>query len=297
VADDPGLHLLIITRAEALELIAAAIGSGARHELTALTEQAALEAITGPAAGTGRSFADGAAEKLVTDLRTTHVAATGEVLTDELVQPLLLQVVCDRLWRELPADVTVISARDARIYGDADTALAAYWGQLLAKIGVEHDLTARRLRALLLRKFVTTPGTRDAQYKGAALTAGIPNAVLAALADRHLLTSELRSGLRWFQLLSDRLIEPLRRAVDVASRAAGDVAGRASDVAGRAAGDVAGRASDVASRAGDVASRASRAARISRSARRAAPIGACRIPARGAARAGAGRARARRAAD
>ena len=42
----------------------------------------------------------------------------------------------------------------------------------------------------------------------------MPNALARALEDRHLLSAEHRSDSRWYQLLSDRLIEPLRNATD-----------------------------------------------------------------------------------
>jgi tetratricopeptide (TPR) repeat protein len=40
----------------------------------------------------------------------------------------------------------------------------------------------------------------------------MPNTVARSLVDRHLLASEHRSSTRWYQLLNDRLIEPLRHA-------------------------------------------------------------------------------------
>jgi tetratricopeptide (TPR) repeat protein len=49
-------------------------------------------------------------------------------------------------------------------------------------------------------------------YEGLADTAGMPNAVLRDLEEQHLLSSEPRDGLRWYELLSERLIEPLRHA-------------------------------------------------------------------------------------
>jgi tetratricopeptide (TPR) repeat protein len=78
----------------------------------------------------------------------------------------------------------------------------------------DHDLSAGRLRSWILSNFVTEHGTLDTAYEGPAHTAGLPNAVARALEDRHLLTAQWRVGSRWYELLSDRLIEPLRRAHD-----------------------------------------------------------------------------------
>ena len=130
------------------------------------------------------------------------------------VDPSLLQVVCVRLWSLLPSDQEVITGDDVRWYGDADTALAEHCGRVVAAVADNHDLAASKLRSFLLGTFITELGTRGTAYQGPAGTAGMPNAVVQELEDRHLLSSEQRSGSRWFELLSDRLIDPLRKAPD-----------------------------------------------------------------------------------
>lgn len=212
---EPRLHLLLLVRQEAAGLVGDALGSGAPYTVTPLTRAGAIEAVTGPVAGTGRSFADGAAEKLVTGLQTSRIAGPGggeRSVVSSHVEPSLLQVVCARLWSLLSSDQKVITHDDVRWYGDADTALAEHCGRIVAAVADNHDLPASRLRSLLLGTFVTDLGTRGTAYQGPASTAGMPNAVVQELEDKHLLSSEQRSGSRWFELLSDRLIDPLRAA-------------------------------------------------------------------------------------
>jgi tetratricopeptide (TPR) repeat protein len=213
----PRLHLLLSVREEALDLFAEALGNGARHSVTQLSLDRALEAVTGPVAGTGRSFAAGAAEKLIADLLPGTVAtADGGVrpVDFNLVDPVLLQVVCAHLWESLPTDLTDITERAVHRYGDADTALAIHCGRVIAAVAEENNMQAARVRSWLIRTFVTEHGTRGMAYEGMADTAGMPNALARALEDRHLLSAERRSDSRWYQLLSDRLIEPLRNATD-----------------------------------------------------------------------------------
>jgi tetratricopeptide (TPR) repeat protein len=208
-----GLHLLVVARDEAAGIAANALGSGVRHDLAALTWPGAVDAVSRPAAGTGRSFADEAAEKLITDLQTSRIAGAGgweRHVTDDHVEPALLQVACTQLWDSLP-DVDLVTARDVRRYGDVDTALAVWCGMVIATVADDHDLSAKRVASWLLSSFVTEDGTRDKKREGAAATAGMPNAMVRALEDHHLLTAGLESGSRWYQLLSDRLIEPLRK--------------------------------------------------------------------------------------
>jgi tetratricopeptide (TPR) repeat protein len=210
VRDQPRFHLLLVTRGEALDPIFRAIGNGETYALAPLTRKSALEAVKAPVAGTGRSFTDDAAEKLVLDLRTSP---------DALIEPALLQILCTRLWQDLPPGIEFITAPEVRAFGDADTALAAHWSQTIAAVAAEHDLTAKRLRSWLLDTFTGKPDTGQPDtgepvYEVAGTTAGMPNAVVRTLVDRHLLTTGRQAGLRWYQLLSDRLIEPLRIAAD-----------------------------------------------------------------------------------
>ena len=127
---------------------------------------------------------------------------------------MLLQVACARLWDFLPDDLGLIAKRDVRRHGDADIALQAYCGHVIAEVADEHDISPARLRAWLIRTFVNDLGRRGTAYEGRTDTAGLPNTLARALEDRHLLTSERRSGSRWYELLSDRLIEPLRHATE-----------------------------------------------------------------------------------
>ena len=209
------LHLLLLVREEAAQLVGDVLGSEARYTVTPLTRAGAIEAVSGPVVGTGRSFADRAAETLVTGLQTSSIAGVDgnerSVVSDH-VEPSLLQVVCARLWSLLPPDLDVITGDDVRWYGDADTALAEHCGRVVAAVAVNHDLPASKLRSWLLGTFVTDLGTRGTAYQGPADTAGMSNAVVRELEDRHLLSSVQRAGSRWFELLSDRLIDPLRRA-------------------------------------------------------------------------------------
>jgi tetratricopeptide (TPR) repeat protein len=130
------------------------------------------------------------------------------------VQPSLLQVACVRLWDSLPADLATISGRDVRRYGGVSAALAEHCSRVVAEVAEDHDLSFVRLRSWLSRTFVTEPGKLGTAYEGVTETAGMPNAVARALEDRHLLASERRSGSRWYSLLSERLIDPLRQATE-----------------------------------------------------------------------------------
>ena len=205
------LHLLVVARTEALGAISTSLGIGARHEVKPLDVPNAREAVTEPAAGAGRTFTPGAARQLVEDLRTSRIAsAQGErYVKDDRVEPTLLQVACQQVWRDLPGDSPEISDSDMREYGDVDAALAAFGAQVIGEVAAEYNFKPQRLHSWLLKAFITDSGARGVAHEGHSSTAGIPNAVARALVDRHLLSSEHVSSSRWYQLLSDRLIDPL----------------------------------------------------------------------------------------
>ena len=209
----PRFHVLVVLRREALGLVAGALGGGAQCRVLPLTPERALEAVTTPADRAGREYEAEAAEAIVTDVQDSRSepAENGDRSSPAgNVQPELLQVVCARLWDTLPPGPGPITRRDVSRYGNADDALAARCGRTIAAVADEHDMPAARLRSWLLGTFVTELGTRGSVYQGVTETGGLPNTVVQAFADRHLVTAERRSGALWYELLSDRLIEPLR---------------------------------------------------------------------------------------
>ena len=213
----PQFHLLLSVRTEALDRFRDALGGGAPFVVLPLSPDNALRAVTGPAQAGGRAFAPEAAEQLIDDLQTARlVSSDGEeqVIRLDHVDPALLQVVCSRLWSVLPPDTRTISALDVRRHGAADTALADHVSSVIAAVARDHDLPASRLRTWITRTCVTEAGTRGTVAEGARDTAGLPNSVVRALEDRHILSAERRSRSRWYELMSDRLLGPVLRATD-----------------------------------------------------------------------------------
>jgi tetratricopeptide (TPR) repeat protein len=216
VEAEPRLHLLLLARDDAANPISAKLPMAARFDLVALGRVAAIEAVAGPAARVGRSFAGGAAEKLVTDLQTSRITVANGVerhVHNDQVEPALLQAACTWLWNSLPV-AEQVTMRDVRLYGDVDKALVAYCGQIIAAVADDYDQPVTWVRNWLLRTFITELGTRGTAYEGVTDTAGAPNEIARAFVDRHLLLVEQRSGSRWYELLADRLVQPLRETVD-----------------------------------------------------------------------------------
>jgi len=214
LSSDPRLHLLIVGREQAIALAAQVLGNGLRHEIRALTGQQAVEAVSGPMMAAGRRFADGAAEKLVKELMTSRLAGRNgaeQYVTADLVEPPLLQMTCAHLWGSLPPDGSPVTIQDVRSYADVDQALTAWTSAVISQVADDFDLSPKRLATWLAEAFITEIGTRGRQYEGVSATALMPNVVAASLEDRHLLTSSVQSSSRWYELISDRLVEPVRQ--------------------------------------------------------------------------------------
>ena len=217
ISDHPRLHLLLVTRTTGLSLLTSSVGVGARHSLTGLTPGAAIAAIREPAMAAGRTFADKAAHGIVSDLLSIPEGA--ELPSDRHVEPSLLQAVCSRLWEELPPSVTEILERTIREFSDPGRALADYCGQIIAEVSALHGVAHRKLHAWLVASFITSRGTLVGLHEDAATAGKMPDGVLRDLLDRHLLTSEIDESVRYYRLLSRRLIDPLRAASATAAAA------------------------------------------------------------------------------
>ena len=114
----------------------------------------------------------------------------------------------------------MITARELRRYGDIEDALARYCGVAITAAALAHGIQVPWLRFWLISTFVATAGGRLDAAEGAVSTAGLPTTVARALEDGHLLRAraappeEAATAARVYQLISDRVIEPLRHTPD-----------------------------------------------------------------------------------
>ncbi|MEO3810173.1 hypothetical protein ABGB17_14325 [Sphaerisporangium sp. B11E5] len=191
-------------------------GEPGKVSLGPFDERRALTAIRAPLEGTGRSFAPGAAERLVRDLRTVEILGPGgptRILTDT-IEPVALQVVCSSLWRSCPQDLSVITPEHVDRHTDVDRSLSEFLDRALTEVAGDHDIPVEELRRWLRATFITELGTRASAYGGTTQTAGMRNSVVKSLIDRHVLKTEVRSGSRWCELQHDRLLQPVERSVE-----------------------------------------------------------------------------------
>jgi hypothetical protein len=185
-----------------------------RFRLEFLDEGKARLAIRRPAAAQGVEVSEEATTRLVNDLRRVRLLRRDGTRVEEpgpYVEPVQLQVVCHRLWEELPAGATRIAEADIEAVGDVDSALTDYYARQVAAVAATSGCSERAIRDWIDRQLITEQGIRGQVLQGPEESQGLPNEAIWPLVDAHLVRAEVRRGATWFELAHDRLIEPVRR--------------------------------------------------------------------------------------
>jgi tetratricopeptide (TPR) repeat protein len=214
----PALKLLLVVRDDHLAMSISyeeLLGSFTTFRLDALTPDAAEEAVTGPAVHTSRSYAAGVARQFVENMRVvTFTDLFGNTATEtrQRVEPLHLQIACTRLWDSLPLNVEIITHERLQIHGDIGRVLELFYENAIRDVAGDHGLLEPPLRDWLESTFITEVGTRNSAYRGRSATANMPNTIADALVERHILVTERRFEITWYQLGQDQLIAAIRNA-------------------------------------------------------------------------------------
>ncbi len=135
-----------------------------------------------------------------------------ETETGLYVEPLQLQVVCRRLWDELPADTETIAVENLQAFGDVDAALAAYYDASVANVAGGDVRAERVVRDWFGDRLITAGGIRGQVLREQSASGGLDNGSVDRLVATHLVRSEQRDGKSWLELAHDRLVAPVRNS-------------------------------------------------------------------------------------
>ena len=188
---------------------------GNRFRLDLLHREEAAEAIARPAAEAGLDLAPETVARLLDDLGTVRerTSAGVEVVRQvPFIEPLYLQIVCHRLWKELPDDAVRVTPAmlDATGVDQVADALEHYYASVVEAVARETTCSERSIREWLENELVTPQGLRRQVLRGERETAGMANAVVLALERRSLLRGDARAGTEWFEITHDRLAAVVR---------------------------------------------------------------------------------------
>ncbi len=197
----------------------------ARYRIEPLGAAGALAAITKPAESRGIRFDPGVegdpsqpnvALWLRDELRKVKVQRRGDgrletsSVLGPFVEPVQLQVVCHRMWENLPEqEVQLIEMHELAQYGEIDRALIDFYESAVRQAAETSEANDRQIRRWFEQQLITPLGTRGLALRGEAETAGLPNAAVDALRAEHILAAEMRAGARWYELAHDRLVDPV----------------------------------------------------------------------------------------
>ncbi|HOU12177.1 MAG TPA: WD40 repeat domain-containing protein [Anaerolineae bacterium] len=189
----------------------------ARFRMELLGPEGALEAIIRPAQDQDIRFDEGVAERMVDDLRRIRVqqhtssGAEEEATTiGPFVEPVQLQVVCSRLWENLPEQEDhAIQWAEVEEHGRIDQALIDFYRSALDAAQKQTGVSQKQVRRWFGNELITPMQTRGLVLRGPETTGTLPNAAVDVLSSHYIIRSEVRAGARWYELSHDRLIAPI----------------------------------------------------------------------------------------
>jgi hypothetical protein len=184
-----------------------------------------VRAVQGPAEREGVAFTDAAARRLVADLREVRAVpvAAAAIAADPAadangeeprlypyVEPVLLQVVCNNLWRILRKrpDFREIAESDLDEVRPYHRALISYYQAVVRKAAVGDPDVERAVRDWIERKLVTRDLTRR-PTSSLPKVAEDPRVVVQRLVVRYLVREDHRPGGELWELSHDLLVEPV----------------------------------------------------------------------------------------
>jgi hypothetical protein len=183
------------------------------YRLDFLSVSAAERAMVEPAKARNVSFLPEATDALLDDLRKIKVEDPDDsVRVDRApyVEPVMLQVVCHRLWRRLDSDDSrqsaEITAADVERFGSVNRALRRYYADAVVEVAGADIERQRAIRDWFEDELITEAEFRSQTRTGPELDDR--SDVLAALQDRYLIRGDQRAE-AWWELSHDRLIKPV----------------------------------------------------------------------------------------
>lgn len=176
--------------------------------------QAALQAIRMPAIKSGVTFDEATAIQLFNDLASIQMQLPDGTLdkqTGLYVEPVQLQVVCYNLWQSLDTADTEINQTDLTAVGEVDKSLEDFYELSVLKAVASSEDNERAVRDWFETKLIRQGDIRGQVPLNPDKSDGLSNTAIQALIDSHVVRSEKRGPITWFELSHDRLIKPVKK--------------------------------------------------------------------------------------
>ena len=229
INNDPSLRVVFIMREEFvanLDTFSYILPDGFRRKfrLEPLRKESAIQAVEKPMLQTlaqepklkeiiNEEDIKKIADKVVENLLKIYVQrydGKTEIINGEFVEPVQLQVVCQRLWDKNILAGKIKNEIDSIQFGDVDNALTDFYVDAVTVAKATTKTKEHDIREWCEEKLITTAGTRGIVYQDVKVTAGMSNKVVNVLQNKYLIRAEERGGGKWFELTHDRMIKPIR---------------------------------------------------------------------------------------
>jgi len=152
-------------------------------------------------------------DNLIEDLlkiRVETLDGRSHEIKGKYVEPIQLQVVCQRLWNKLmTSQVDHITQDPIAFLGDVDRALEDFYAETIREASEQTSISEDIIRNWVEEKLITSSETRGIVHREVKSTGGIPNTAVDILEKKYLIRKEERSGAQWYELTHDRFIKPI----------------------------------------------------------------------------------------
>lgn len=179
--------------------------------LDLLEVEFARRAIQRPAADQGVEFTDAAVELIIKDLSEVLVQspdADPVKRPGHFVEPVLLQAVCDGVWRDASGRgrLTQITEEHVRNLGQLDAALGRYYETVMRKATGSKVAAQQVVRNWVEQNLITEQGFRSQTRNPPP---GNSDKALETMKERYLVRDDPRPNGTWLELAHDRLVDPI----------------------------------------------------------------------------------------
>ena len=191
----------------------------ARFRLERLRGESALSAVKGPLNNIPQEYikkvignVDEDIKRLLKDLMKIKIEnSQGKThqVEGEFIEPIQLQVVFKRWWENKINPPDKSNKENNNEIFEVDRALEDFYDDAIyqcKKTGKSEE----EIRKWCEEKLITSSETRSIVHRGPVYTEGMKNNIIDILENKYLIRAEWRAGAKWYELIHDRLINPIK---------------------------------------------------------------------------------------
>ena len=146
-------------------------------------------------------------DELISDLIKIYVKIPGrglEQIEGDYIEPIHLQVVCRRWWRERNVSKKIENNKNyIKELANVGKALEDFYEEAIFTASKKTNVNEEQIRTWFQENLITASGTRSIIHRGDKTTGGLNNEVIDILADKYIIRREWRSGAPWYELTHD----------------------------------------------------------------------------------------------